>query len=105
MVRKRDILIGGAAKPQTPCEETESAIYLPGRTRHGARVDQTRLRSSVGNAHRNFRALHAKVSIDQQTIVVHDGMGEEVVWLCASQLLQLSRPALTCEEILAELLG
>lgn len=65
----------------------------------------TSLRSSLGNARRNFEDLHAKVAIDGARIVVHGTAGEEVVWLCASELLQLGRPALTCEDILAELLA
>lgn len=63
------------------------------------------LRSSVGNAQRNFRDLHAKVALDRATLTVHDASGEEVVWMCASDVLELSRPALSCEDILAELLA
>lgn len=83
----------------------EFAMELPRRLAHHARVQPLPLCSSVANARRNFDDLHAKVAIDRARIIVQSDVGEEVVWLCVSELLLLGRPALSCEDILAELLA
>ena len=80
-------------------------METPALCTHCVRMHQNMLRTTYSNALTNFGALHAKVAVDQQVVVLHGGDGDAVVWQSMTQFLEQNRRVPTCEEIMAELLA